>query len=420
MTSIATAIAEIFRTEHRRVLATVVRLVGDFDLAEDAVQESFLVATRQWPKEGLPANPVAWLVSSARFKAIDAIRRRTRQRDLEPEIARLAEELALVSNELSEREINDDQLRLILACCHPALDFQVQIALTLREVCGLTTEAIAAAFLVAPATMAQRIVRGKSKIRDAGIPFHIPGPDELPQRIEAVLMVCYLVFNEGYSASSGDHHTRPDLAGEAIRLGRLLCALLPDAETFGLLALMLLHDSRRAARTTSAGDLVLLEEQDRSRWDQVRIREAHAWLAQAMAAEPIGTYAIQAAIAAVHADAATAQATDWARIAGWYDALVQASPSPVVELNRAVAIAMRDGPEAGLALVEALQATLIDYHLYHATRGDLLRRSGRASEACAAFRQALDLAQQEPERRFLIRRLAELGDAAGAQATIAQ
>ncbi len=418
--SIAAAIAELFRNEHRRVLATVVRLVGDFDLAEDAVQEAFLVATRQWPTEGMPGNPCAWLVSSARFKAIDAIRRRARQRDLAPEVARLAEELALVSCALSEREINDDQLRLILACCHPALDFQVQIALTLREVCGLTTEAIAAAFLVAPATMAQRIVRGKSKIRDAGIPFQIPGPDELPQRIDSVLMVCYLVFNEGYSASSGDHHTRPDLAQEAIRLGRLLCALLPDAETFGLLALMLLHDSRRAARTTSSGDLVLLEDQDRSLWDQVGIREAHAWLAQAMAAEPIGAYTIQAAIAAVHAEAATVHATDWARIAEWYDALVRASPSPVVELNRAVAIAMRDGPEAGLTLVESLHPTLNEFHLYHATRADLFRRLGRLSEACDAFRQALNLAQQEPERRFLIRRLAELGDDASTQAIMAK
>ncbi len=406
--SIASTIAEIFRSDHGRVLATVVRLVNDFDLAEDAVQEAFLAATRQWPSEGLPANPVAWLVSSARFKAIDAIRRRAKQHALKPEVVRRAAELAQMSIELSEREINDDQLRLILACCHPALDLQVQIALTLREVCGLTTEAIAAAFLVAPATMAQRIVRGKAKIRDAGIPFVIPGPDELPQRMDAVLMVCYLVFNEGYSASSGEHHLRSDLAREAIRLGRLLAAIHPDAETFGLLALMLFQDSRRDARTTSTGDIVLLEEQDRSRWDREAIREAQTWLARAIAAEPIGTYAIQAAIAAVHAEAETVGATHWGRIVEWYDALVQGSPSPIVELNRAVAIAMRDGPAIGLALVEPLVSALSDYHLFHATRGDLLRRSGRLPEACAAFRQALALAQQEPERRFLRRRLAEL------------
>ncbi len=410
MTVAATAIADLFRSEHGRVLATVVRLVQDFDLAEDAVQEAFLAATRQWPNEGMPGNPVAWLVSCARFKAIDAIRRRTKQRELQPEIVRQIEALAAASNELSEREIDDDQLRLILACCHPAIDLQIQIALTLREVCGLTTEAIAAAFLVQPATMAQRIVRGKTKMRDAGIPFRIPDADELPQRIEAVLMVCYLVFNEGYSASSGAQHLRPDLAREAIRLGRLLCALYPDAETFGLLALMLLHNARRDTRTTGAGDVVLLEDQDRSRWDGEDIGEARNWLARAFAAEPIGTYAIQAAIAVVHADAPTAQATDWERMVGWYDVLLRHASSPVVELNRAVAIAMRDGPQAGLALVEPLASGLSDYHLYHATRGDFLRRLGRAAEACASFRQALALAQQEPERRFLRRRLVELGD----------
>ena len=404
----AAAIDALFRAEHGRVLATVVRLVHDFTLAEDAVQEAFIAAMQQWPDHGMPANPAAWLVSCARFKAIDQLRRRTRQKESEREVACLIEELEAARHDLSEREIQDDQLRLILACCHPALDPQVQVALTLREVCGLTTEEIAAAFLTAPATMAQRIVRGKAKIRDARIPFRIPGAEELPRRIAAVLSVCYLVFNEGYSASAGPQHTRPDLSGEAIRLGRLLCGLVPDAEVFGLLALMLLHESRREARTTSAGDLVLLEEQDRSRWDQEAIREARGWLARAMAAEPIGAYTIQAAISAVHAEASRAEATDWRRIVAWYDVLRQVSPSPVIELNRAVAVAMRDGAEAGLALVDPLREELSQYHLYHAVRGDLLRRAERHPEAAAAYRQAMDLAQQEPERRFLGRRLAEV------------
>ena len=297
----AAALAEIARVQRGRVLAAVVSLVGDCDLAEDAVQEAFLAAAEQWPSAGAPANPIAWLVSSARFKAIDAIRRRATQRAIEPEIARRMAEVAAANGAVSEREIADDQLRLILACCHPALDPQVQIALTLREVCGLTTEAIAAAFLVAPAAMAQRIVRGKAKLRDAGIPFRIPGPDELPARIAAVLAVCYLVFNEGYSAAAGAEHLRPDLSQAAIRLGRLLCDLHGDAETFGLLALMLLHDARRAARTTAAGDLVLLEAQDRTRWDRARIAAGLTWLARALAAEPVGAYAIQAAIAAEQA-----------------------------------------------------------------------------------------------------------------------
>ncbi len=402
----------LFHAERGRVLATVVRLVKDLDLAEDAVQEAFIAAMRQWPEEGWPANPAAWLVSCARFKAIDQLRRRTRLQESQPEIAERVAAIEAARHELSEREIQDDQLRLILACCHPALDPQVQVALTLREVCGLTTEEIAAAFLVAPATLAQRIVRGKTKIRQAGIPFRIPGAEELPRRIEAVLAVCYLVFNEGYSASAGSHHLRPDLSAEAIRLGRLLCALVPDAEVFGLLALMLLHDSRRTARTTSAGDVVLLEEQDRSRWDRAAIAEARAWLARAVAAEPIGVYTVQAAISALHAGAPSAEATDWRGIVGWYDVLMQASPAPVIALNRAVAVAMRDGPEAGLALVEPLRAELSGYHLFHAARGDLLRRAGRAAEAADAYRQALAHAQQEPERRFLARRLAELASAA--------
>lgn len=402
------AIAVLYRDEHRRVLAAVLSLIGDFDLAEDAVQEAFLAATAQWPAAGVPANPVAWLVSTARFTAIDAIRRRQTQRALEPELAARIAAIQAANGAVSAREIADDQLRLILTCCHPALDQQVQVALTLREVCGLTTEAIAAAFMVAPAALAQRIVRGKAKIRDAGIAFAIPGPEDLPVRIDAVLAVCYLVFNEGYAASSGERHLRPDLCLEAIRLCRLLAELHPDAETAGLLALMLFHDARRATRTDAAGDLVLLADQDRRRWDQARIAEARAWLARAMAAEPVGAYTIQAAIVGMHASAPTAAVTDWAGIVAWYDALLLAAPSPIVALNRAVAIAERDGPAVALPLVEALAPDLRARHLYHAARGDLLRRCGRRDEAIAAYAQALDLAGQEPERRFLTRRLCEL------------
>ena len=403
----AATLDALFRAEHRQVLASVVRLVNDFDLAEDAVQEAFLAAAHQWPHEGIPVHPVAWLVSSARFKAIDHLRRLSKLRDMRPDLVRRVEALAADHREITERDIQDDQLRLILTCCHPALDLQVQAALTLREVCGLTTEAIAAAFLVPPSTVAQRIVRGKAKIRDAGIPFLIPGADDLPPRIESVLAVCYLVFNEGYSASSGSSHTRSDLSGEAIRLGRLLSELCPDAEVFGLLALMLLHESRREARTDAAGDIILLEEQDRSHWNQEYIAEAQALLARALAAEPVGGYTIQAAISAVHASAATAAATDWTQMVAWYDLLVRATPSPVVQLNRAVAMAMRDGPEVGLKHLKPLQATLAQYHLFHAAHGDLLRRAGRGTEAAVAFRRALALVQQEPERRFLLRRLRE-------------
>lgn len=407
MTTAATLDA-LYRDHHRRVLAAVMSLVGDFALAEDAVQEAFLAATAQWPAEGVPGNPMAWLVSTARFKAIDAIRRQATQRELEPELARRIAAVQAANGAVSEREIADDQLRLILTCCHPALDPAIQVALTLREVCGLTTEAIASAFLLPPATLAQRIVRGKAKIRAARIPFSIPGPEELPTRIDAALAVCYLVFNEGYSASSGADHLRPDLAQEAIRLGRLLCALHPDAETFGLLALMLFHDARSQARTNAAGDLVLLADQDRGQWDRARIAEAQQWLARALAAQPVGAYAIQAAIVACHAAAPTVEATDWAGIVAWYDALLQAAPSPVVDLNRAVAIAMRDGPAAALPLLEALAKPLAGYHLFHATRADLLRRCDRRTEAAAAYREAIALAQQEPERRFLRQRLAEL------------
>ena len=402
------AIADLFREHHQRVLAGVLGLVGEFELAEDAVQEAFLTAAARWPDEGMPTNPTAWLITTARFKAIDTIRRRQTQRALEPELAERIAAVQAANQAVSEREIADDHLRLILTCCHPALDRQVQVALTLREVCGLTTDAIAAAFLIPPATLAQRIVRGKAKIRDARIPFAVPDPDELPARVDAVLAVCYLIFNEGYAASSGAHHLRVDLCEEAIRLARLLVELHPDAETFGLLALMLFHDARKSARTDANGDLVLLADQDRGRWDAAGIAEAHRWLERAIAAEPVGAYTIQAAIAALHASAPTPEAVDWAGIVDWYDALLQAAPSPVVELNRAVAIAQRDGPATAMPLVEALRGSLWEYHLYHATLGDLLRRCGRRTEATAAFERARSLARQEPERRFLARRLAEL------------
>ncbi|MFM2091801.1 MAG: putative polymerase sigma factor SigI [Planctomycetota bacterium] len=403
------ALAGYYQDHQRRVLAAVLGMVGDFDLAEDAVQDAFLAAAAQWPGDGVPANPVSWLVSTARFKAIDAIRRRQTQRDQGPELAARIHALAADRDEVTEREIADDQLRMILTCCHPALDLPVQVALTLREVCGLTTEAIAAAFLVPPATVAQRIVRGKARIRDARIPFAMPAPEEFAARMDAVLAVCYLVFNEGYSPSCGAGHVRPDLSAEAIRLGHLLCDLHPDAETFGLLALMLFHEARREGRTDAAGDLVLLADQDRGRWDRERIAAAQGWLARALAAEPVGSYTIQAAIAGLHATAPSAEATDWGGIVGWYDALMRAAPSPVVELNRAVAIAMRDGPAAAIPVVEALAPELAGFHLYHATRGDLLRRCGRPREAAAAYGTALGLARQDPERRFLTRRLAEMG-----------
>lgn len=401
-------IAEIYLTESRRVLATLIRLLKDFDLAEEALAEAFAAAAEVWPRDGIPANPRSWLVSTGRFKAIDAIRRRSRSDDTQADVLRRQDQVAQLNLSRADEDIEDDRLRLIFTCCHPAIDPQVQVALTLREVCGLSTDEIASAFLVAPATMAQRIVRGKSKIRDAGIPYHVPERDELPQRLESVLSVCYLVFNEGYSASSGELHTRADLSGEAIRLGRLLCELNPDPEVFGLLALMLFHESRRLARTDSENELILLEHQDRSVWDRQMIREAHQWLSRALASGEVGSYTIQAAISAVHAEAATAETTNWGQIVEWYDLLLQAAPSSVVELNRAVAIAMRDGPAAGLALIEPLSETLRDYHLLHAARGDLLRRAGQYSEAADAIRQALALAKQAPERRFLERRLSDL------------
>lgn len=403
-------ISEIYRTESRRILSTLIRLIGDFDLAEEALAEAFAAAAELWPEQGVPENPRAWLVSTGRFRVIDSLRRRIRFDELQPELHRRQERILGANAALSDEEIEDDRLRLIFTCCHPAIDPQVQVALTLREVCGLTTEEIAAAFLVAPTTMAQRIVRGKAKIREAGIPYQVPAAEELPARIESVLSVCYLVFNEGYCASGGDRHTRPDLSREAIRLVRLLCELLPDAEVFGLLALMLLHESRRSARTDAAGDLVILEHQDRTLWDRALIDEAAGWLSRAFASEPIGTYTIQAAISGVHAEADDVAETDWARIAEWYDLLLAAAPSPVVELNRAVAVAMRDGPAAGLTLIDELRErnALAGYHLLHAARADLLRRLSRTAEAAEAYREALRLCRQEPERRYLERRLAEM------------
>jgi RNA polymerase sigma-70 factor (ECF subfamily) len=403
---------DVYRAEARRVYATLIRLLGDFDLAEDALHDAFAAAVEQWPRDGAPANPRAWLVSTGRFKAIDAIRRRARFAAALPVLAEQLDAAGGAGGELDEAGVEDDRLRLIFICCHPALPPDARVALTLREVCGLTTEEIARAFLISPPAVAQRIVRAKAKIRAARIPYAVPARAELPGRLDAVLRVIYLVFNEGYAASAGASLTRPDFSGEAIRLGRVLLALLPEPEVAGLLALMLLHESRRAARTSPSGDLVLLEDQDRSRWDRAQIAEGTALVERALASRRFGPYTLQAAIAAVHAAAPTAAATDWAQIVRYYDALAQAEPSPVVELNRAVAVAMRDGPAAGLALIDALLAggELADYHPAHAARAELCRRVGRTAEARAAYARALDLARQEPERRFLARRLADLPD----------
>ena len=403
------AIAAVYRDESRRVFATLIRLLGDFDLAEEALADAFRAALEQWPREGVPANPRAWLVSAGRFKAIDGIRRRARFDPLDDH----AEHVESIPDESADAEregIEDDRLRLIFTCCHPALAPDAQVALTLREVCGLTTEEIAQAFLSAPSTLAQRIVRAKGKIRDARIPYRVPEAEELPERLGSVLRVVYLVFNEGYLASSGDTLTRVDLSGEAIRLGRLLVTLLPEPEAVGLLALMLLQESRRAARASPGGELILLDAQDRGLWNRAQIDEGRALVARALASRRVGAYTVQAAIAAVHAEAATPAATDWARIVGFYDLLLAAEPSPVVELNRAVAVAMRDGPAAGLALVDSLlaQGDLDDYHLAHATRADLCRRLDLTDEARTSYRRALALVRQAPERRFLERRLAEL------------
>lgn len=387
------------------MFATLVRLLGDFDLAEEALHDAFAAAAEQWPSSGVPDNPRAWLVSAGRFKGIDTVRRRARfDASLEHLAGRLEEDATSI-----DEEIEDDRLRLIFTCCHPALPATTQIALTLREVCGLKTEEIAAAFLTTPSTIAQRIVRGKAKIRDANIPYQVPAVADLGERLETVLAVIYLVFNEGYSASSGDSVTRADLSGEAIRLGRLLGRLLPDAEVQGLTGLMLLQESRRAARATADGDLILLENQDRTLWNQEQIAAGKVLVEQALASRQFGVYTIQAAIAAVHASAASPAATDWRQIAALYDVLLRAEPSPVVELNRAVAIAMRDGPESGLALIDDIlnRGDLTNFHLAHAARADLCRRLGRTSDARASYERALSLARQEPERRFLLKRLAD-------------
>jgi RNA polymerase sigma-70 factor, ECF subfamily len=402
----------IYRSESRRVLATLIRLLGGFDLAEEALHEAFAAAVEQWPREGTPTNPRAWLVSTGRFKAIDAMRRRARFDASEAELAERLEAETARTMPGEAQDIEDDRLRLIFTCCHPALPLDAQVALTLREVCGLTTEEIARAFLTAPPTLAQRIVRAKGKIRDARIPYEIPALPELPDRLDAVLHVVYLVFNEGYSASSGGSLTRADLSGEAIRLGRLLVELLAEPEAMGLLALMLLHESRRVARTSSSGELILLADQDRALWDRAHIAEGNALVQRALASRRIGPYTLQAAIASVHAEAPAAAATDWTQIVGLYDVLMRASPSPVVELNRAVAVAMRDGPMAGLALIDTILARgdLGDYALAHSARADLCRRLGKKGDARASYERALSLTRQEPQQRFLERRLAELGD----------
>ena len=392
------------------MLATLIRVLGDFDAAEEALQDAFRAALEQWPREGIPANPRAWLVSTGRFKAIDARRRLARFDTLDEGVdqARLAVEDV---NAWADAEaVEDDRLRLVFTCCHPALAPDAQVALTLREVCGLTTEEIAHAFLTPPPTLAQRIVRAKNKIRTARIPYEVPARADLPERLDAVLRVIYLVFNEGYAASSGASVTRHDVSGEAIRLGRLLVDLLPEPEAKGLLALMLLHESRRVARSSRSGELILLEDQDRSLWNRAQIEEGSRLVREALASGSYGPYSIQAAIAAVHAEAPGAAATDWDEIVGLYDVLLRISPSPVVELNRAVAVAMRDGYETGLAVIDAIfrRGDLRDYRFAHGARADLCRRLGRAEEARASYRRALELTRQEPERRFIERRLAEL------------
>ncbi len=404
-------IDDLYRTESRRVFATLIRLLGDFDRAEDALHDAFRAAMEQWPRDGIPANPRAWLVSTGRFKAIDGIRRRAR---FDASLSTLAEQLESENVEDlaigSDEAIEDDRLRLIFTCCHPALAADARVALTLREVCGLTTEEIARAYLTSAPTLAQRIVRAKAKIRDAKIPYQVPGPAELPERLDPVLRVIYLVFNEGYSASSGDVLTRADLSGEAIRLARLLRGLLPAPEVSGLLALMLLHESRREARTSPEGDVVLLSDQDRSRWDRALIAEGIALVEDTLRTGQAGSYTLQAAISAVHAEAISAEETDWAQIVALYDLLLQLEPSPVVELNRAVAVAMNQGPEAGIVLIDAIleRGDLADYHLAHSARAELYRRSGQIEAARESYARAIDLTEQEPARRFLERRLQEL------------
>jgi RNA polymerase sigma-70 factor (ECF subfamily) len=405
--SIQQAIEAVYQSESRRVLATLIRLLGDFDRAEEAVHDAFRAALEQWPRDGVPASPRAWLVSAGRFKAIDAARRRKRFDALDDVGAKAEIAVYDTAAWADDESVEDDQLRLIFTCCHPALAADAQVALTLREVCGLTTEEIAQAFLMPAPTLAQRIVRAKGKIRDARIPYEVPARADLPERLDAVLRVVYLVFNEGYAASSGERVTRHDLSGEAIRLGRLVVELLPEPEAQGLLALMLLHDSRRDARTSATGEVILLDDQDRALWNRVQIAEGSHLVEQALSTGRGGPYAIQAAIAAVHAEAETAVATDWNEIVGLYAVLLGMRPSPVIELNRAVAVAMRDGPEAGLAIIDRILARgdLREYRLAHAARAELCRRLGRTSEARAAFERALALTRQEPERRLIERRL---------------
>jgi RNA polymerase sigma-70 factor, ECF subfamily len=403
-------VGELYQQESRRVFSTLVRLLGDFDLAEEATQEAFAAAVEQWEQYGKPANPRAWLVSTGRFKAIDAMRRRVHSDELRDAIARRLGELSSVNAERAALDIEDDRLRLVFTCCHPALAPVAQIAMTLREVCDLTTEQIASAFLTAPKTIAQRIVRAKLKIREAKIPYEVPAIADFPERLGSVLSVIYLVFNEGYSPSSGDSLTKPDLSAEAIRLGRLVLELLSDPEVMGLLALMLLHESRRTARSTPDGDVILLEDQDRRQWNRNMIGEGKVLIERSLRTGRFGVYTIQAAISAVHADASRASQTDWGQIVALYDVLLRSTPSPVIELNRAVGIAMRDGFESGLALIDAIleRGELSQYHLAHAARADLCRRLGRTNDARVAYERSLALAQQEPERRFLRKRLLEL------------
>ena len=413
--SVHETVNTVYQSDSRRVLATLIRVLGDFDVAEEAMHDAFRAALEQWPRDGVPANPRAWLVSTGRFKAIDGIRRRKRFDALD-DVGEAADIAVEDPDAWADKEsVEDDRLRLIFTCCHPALAADAQVALTLREVCGLTTEEIARAFLTPAPTLAQRIVRAKAKIHDARIPYQVPNPAELPDRLEAVLRVIYLVFNEGYAASSGASLTRHDLSGEAIRLGRLLVQLLPEPEALGLLALMLLHESRRTARTSPSGDVILLDDQDRSLWDRELIAEGSRLVGQALATQRIGAYAIQAAIAAIHAEAPYPGATDWTEIVGLYDVLLRADASPVVELNRAVAVAMRDGPAVGVELIDAILARgdLSDYRPAHAARAELCRRLGRTAHARESYQRALALARQEPERRFLERRLAEIESSEG-------